>query len=225
MRRIFIFSVFFLCIFSFHASAQRFRAGLSGCAAITDIPGTDTRDGDADFHKLGFAMGGIVNSFIDEDNSFQFEINYITKGTAQAPDSSNNGAYQLSLNYLEVPFVYRHRIHFNVNKKPVTKFEIEFGASVGRMVHYNEKVNNYSTAFGLANVNKTDVSLLFGVNYVVNSHVYFGFRASNSVIPALKKNSIPFTFKRFTFNNGNNVVFQLGVHFIFGKTPEGEGAE
>jgi hypothetical protein len=220
MRRIFLFSIFFLCIFSFQLNAQRFRAGLTFGPAITDVKGTDVHDGDVDFHKLGFSAGGIVNSYIDDQNSFQFEINYITKGSAQLPDSSNNGSYKLALNYLEVPIVYRHRMIFSNNKKPVTHFEIEFGASVGRIVHEEEKVNNYGTAFGLNNINKTDVSLLLGLNYVVSPHLYFGFRYSNSLIPALKKNAVPTYFLRFAFNNGNNMVMLLSAHYIFGSTPD-----
>jgi hypothetical protein len=219
MRRIFIFSIFFLAIFSFRLNAQsRFHAGLSAGAIISDVQGTDIRDGDVDFKKLGFMVGGIVHTELNEGNSFQFEINYITKGSMQPPDSLNNGYYKLVLNYLEVPFVFRHKFRFNIAKKPVSHFEMEFGASVGRLVHFDEIVDNYSQTFGPENFNKTDVSLLLGLNYSLSPHIYFGFRYSNSLIPALKKNSIPSYFYRFTFNNGNNMVMQLGLHFIFGKT-------
>jgi hypothetical protein len=223
MRRIFLFSIFSLFIFSFHLNAQsRFHAGLSGCAVITDVQGTDIRDGDVDFHKLGFAAGGIVYTDLGDGNAFQFELNYITKGSMQPPDSLNNGYYKLVMNYVEVPFVFRHKFQFNVNKKPMSRFEIEFGASVGRLIHFQEIVDNYAQTFGPENFNKTDISLLLGFNYSLTSHLYFGFRYSNSLIPALKRNSVPSYFYRFTFNNGNNMVMQLGFHYVFGKmnTPE-----
>lgn len=218
MKRIFFLTISFFAAFSFQLNAQHFRAGIVAGPAITDIKGTDMHDGDADFHKLGFSAGGVMNSIIDDQNSFQFEINYVTKGSAQLPDSSNQGAYKLALNYVEVPIVYRHRMIFTNHGKQLTHFEIEFGASVGRMIHYDEKVDNYSTAFGPGNINKTDASLLLGLNYVISEHFYFGFRYSNSLIPAVKKNSIPFTFARFTFNNGNNMVMLLSAHYIFGKS-------
>jgi len=217
MRRIFIFSTL-LFLFSLQLNAQnRFHAGLSACAAITDVQGTDPFDADVDFHHLGFSVGGIVHTQLQDGNSFQFEINYITKGSSQLPDSANNGAYKLTLNYVEVPIVFRHQLGFNVNKKSMSKFEIEFGASAGALVHYGETVNNYAQTFGKENVHKVDLSILLGFNYVLSQHIYFGFRYSNSVIPALRRNSIPTYFLRFAFNNGNNMVGQLGIHFIFGK--------
>src|ERR1041385_1087462 len=91
MRRIFFLTISFLTIFSFPSAAQHFRAGIAAGPAITDVKGTDMHDGDVDFHKLGFSAGGVMNSVIDDQNSFQFEINYITKGSAQLPDSANQG--------------------------------------------------------------------------------------------------------------------------------------
>jgi hypothetical protein len=218
MRRIFLFSTFFLLIFSFQLKAQkRFHAGLSGCAVISDVQGTDIHDGDVDFHKLGFAAGGIVYTALNNGNSFQFEINYITKGSQQPPDSLNQGYYKLVMNYIEVPFVFRHQFQFKANQKLVRHLEIEFGASIGRRVFLNEIVDNYAQTFGPENFNKTDISILLGFNYTLSQHLYLGFRYSNSVIPALRRNSIPSYFYRFTFNNGNNMVGQLGIHYIFGK--------
>lgn len=226
MKRILLAFLFFSATIS-NLSAQRFRAGISLGPVITDIQGADTRDFDNDFNKLGFAAGGIVNTKLTEQNSFQFEINYVTKGSMQRPDSLNMGYYKLKLNYVEVPFVFRHRMEFTLNKKPRTHLETEIGASIGRMIKYEEIIDNYSQTFGPSNVNKTDVSILFGLNYDFNEHFYFGVRYANSVIPALKRNSINPLFLRFTFNNGNNMVWQLSFHYVFGKTKaipdEGNG--
>ncbi len=221
MKRIFLFTIFSLLIFSFRLHAQsHFRAGFSFGPLASDVLGTDTRDDDADFHHLGFSVGGIVHTELSEGNSFQFEINYITKGATSPPDSANNGYYKLTLNYLEVPFVFRHDIKFNVKKKPVTRFQLEGGFAVARLVHFNEKVNNYSQTFGAENVNKTEASLLVGINYIVTPQFYFGLRYENGLIPALKKNSIQSYFVRYTFNNGNNMVVQFTAHYIFGKGPD-----
>lgn len=218
MRRIFTFSFFLLLIFSVQLNAQnRFHAGLSACAVISDVQGTDIHDGDVDFHKLGFSAGGIVHTDLGDGNSFQFELNYITKGSMQPPDSLNQGYYKLVMNYVEVPFVFRHQFKFKANQKSMRHFEIEAGASVGRLIHFKEIVDNYAQTFGIENFHKTDVSLLLGINYTLSPHFYIGFRYSNSIIPALRRNSIPPYFYRFTFNNGNNMVAQLGIHFVFGK--------
>jgi hypothetical protein len=218
MKRILLLTIIILCGVLTQLNAQRFRAGLSAGPVMTDIQGADTRDFDNDFNKLGFAAGGIVNLKLTEQNSFQFEINYITKGSMQKPDSANMGYYKLKLNYLEVPFIFRHRMEFVMNKKPRKHLETEFGASIGRMIKFDEIIDNYSQTFGPNNVHKTDISILFGLNYDINEHFYFGVRYANSVIPALKRNSINPYFVRYTFNNGNNMVWQLSLHFIFGKT-------
>jgi hypothetical protein len=217
MKRI-IFYVFFILGISLQLNAQRFRAGISAGMVLSDIQGADTRDFDNDFNKVGFAAGGIVNTKLTEQNSFQFEINYITKGSAQRPDSANMGYYKLKMNYVEVPFVYRHRMEFTLNKKPRTHLEFEFGASVGRLIKFEEIRDNYPQTVSLDNVHKTDISILLGLNYDINEHFYFGVRYANSVIPALKRNSISPYFIRYTFNNGNNMVWQLSLHYVFGKT-------
>ncbi len=218
MKRNFLLVILFFSGMSPHLNAQRFRAGISIGPVITDIQGADTRDFDNDFYKLGFAAGGIVNTKLTEQNSFQFEMNYITKGSMQKPDSANMGYYKLKLNYVEVPFVFRHRMEFVLNKKSRTHFETEIGASIGRMVKFEELIDNYSQSFGPDNVHKTDVSIFLGMNYDFSEHFYIGIRYANSVIPALKRNSINPNFLRFTFNNGNNMVWQMSFHYVFGKT-------
>jgi hypothetical protein len=218
MKQKFLLTVLFFCGIFPQLNAQRFRAGISVGPVITDIQGADTRDFDNDFYKVGIAAGGIVNTKLTEQNSFQFEINYVPKGSMQKPDSMNMGYYKLKLNYVEVPFVFRHRMQFTLNKKPRTHLETEIGASLGRMIKFEEIVDNYSQTFGTGNVHKTDISILMGLNYDFNEHFYFGVRYANSVIPALKRNSIDPLFFRFTFNNGNNMVWQLSFHYVFGKT-------
>lgn len=213
-QNLFLVAVFSLFFFTVHA---QFRAGLSACGVLSDVQGADFIDFDNDFYKVGFAAGGIMNSYIDDQNSFQFELNYITKGSMQRPDSLNQHYYKLVLNYIEVPLVYRHQLKFVLNKKPRNNFEIEFGASVGRVVKYKQLLNNYSQPFNDDQFNHTDVSLLLGFNYHINNHLYAGLRYSNSVIPALKRNNIPYGFYRVAFNNGNNMVFQLGLHYVFGN--------
>lgn len=202
------------------AEAQRFHAGLSAGAVITDIPGTDLRDGDVDFHKWGLAAGGLVNTAIGPNNDFQFEINYIQKGSMQPPDTLNNGYFKFSLAYIEVPLLFKHRLHFTANKKQQNTFGFELGMSVGRAVSFSEIVNNYPQSFDKSMLNKTDISVLAGVNYFFSEHFYFGFRFSNSVVPALKRNSAPLFLYRYTFNNGNNVVMQLSFKYVFGRMTD-----
>ncbi|HTL81043.1 MAG TPA: outer membrane beta-barrel protein [Bacteroidia bacterium] len=215
MKKFYFLTAVILVSLSAHA---QFRAGFSMCGLITDIQGADFIDLDNDFNKVGLAGGLIMNvSNPDDNNSFQFEINYIQKGSMQRPDSANNHYYKLSMDYIEVPLVFRRHLKFVLNKKARTRFEAEFGFSVGRVVHFKQIYNNYSQAFDDSQFNRTDVSLLVGFNYILSDHWYVGYRYSNSVIPALKRNNIPYGFFRVAFNNGNNMVHQVGIHYLFGN--------
>ena len=218
----FIFLAFILSLAFSPARAQTFRAGFTLGADATDINGMDTRDHDNDFNKLGYTFGGIVNSTLDKKNMFQMEINYIKKGTMQKPDSMNNGYYKLALDYVEIPFLLRHRMHFNLAKKPVDGFDWELGASVGRMVRSTWIRDNYQYDVDLTRINKTDVSIFIGLNYGFSSHAFLSFRYSNSVIPAVKHDAIPGYLLPYTFNIGNNMVFQMALKFIFGGSAEKE---
>ena len=202
------------------ATAQRFRAGFTLAATATDVDGMDTRDHDDDFNKLGYMIGGIVNTKLDQKNDFQMEINYVKKGTAQFPDSNNMGSYKLALDYVEIPFILKHHIHINIRKKSVDNFEWEVGASVGRMVRHTWDLGNYPYPMNLSNMNMTDVSLLIGFSYNFSSHVALSFRYTNSVIPAIKHDHFQTFQLPYYFNTGNNLVFQMGIKFIFGGTAE-----
>ncbi|HTA26537.1 MAG TPA: hypothetical protein VK809_02020, partial [Bacteroidia bacterium] len=66
-------------------SAQTFRAGFYAGATMTDIPGTDNIDNDADFEHLGFVVAGTVSAKISPKTNLQMEIRYIQKGAQQNP--------------------------------------------------------------------------------------------------------------------------------------------
>ncbi|MGZ6413452.1 MAG: outer membrane beta-barrel protein [Bacteroidia bacterium] len=107
---------------------QRFVPGLLVGLDATDIVGMDPRD--TDYHKAGFLAGGLVSTKLSEKNSLQFEIRYIQKGSTQPADSSNNYIFRkFSFDYVEVPLILKHKIKFNINKKPVDRFFIEAGLS------------------------------------------------------------------------------------------------
>jgi hypothetical protein len=198
-------------------SAQLFKAGLSAGLLASDIPGTDSRDNDVDFKKAGFTFGGIISADINEKNSFQFEINYIQKGALQTPDSNNNGYFKISLNYVEVPLLIKHHLHFSMGKLEMTRFDLEGGASIGRLVQFAESRDNYAQLIGRDNYNSTEVSVFGGIDYNITSHLYLCVRYSNSVIPAIKRNNVSPQFITYTFNKGSNVLFVFNLKYIFGK--------
>ena len=197
---------------------SRFRAGFSLGAVATDIAGLDPKDGDNDFHKLGFSFGGLVSTYLNARNTLQLEINYIQKGSSAPPDSGNLNYYKFALQYIEVPFVLKHKLHINVRRKPNDKLEIEGGFAVARLIGFtNTDETNSPTAVDLSKLNTTDVSLLLGISYNATPNLSFNLRYTNSLIPVIKHNAIPYYQLYSAFNNGNNLVVFMGARYVFGK--------
>jgi hypothetical protein len=210
-------SLFFL-FFSDNLKAQQFNPGLTGGLLTSNIPGTD-----AGSHKAGFTGGLFVNTNVGNQLIVQMEMNYIQKGASQLPDSGNQHSFKYVFDYVEIPILVRHRLHFNTFKKPTTGFELEGGASIGRLFYYKYIYNNYNASLDPSTLNKTDVSLLFGINYHFTNNFYLCLRYSNSVIPVLKRDaSAPLSQIFYTFNAGNNVDFQITLKYVFGSQ---DGAE
>jgi hypothetical protein len=218
--------VYWACLgFSQEKEIGKFHAGLSFGAVATDINGADPKDGDNDFQKLGLTAGLLVNTKIAKSSIIQLELNYIQKGTMQRPDSLNHGYLKIALHYIEIPILIRQQIHFNYKGRRVNRVDLLAGVSVGRMI-YNQSVDSTNSILPKEYVNKyynsTDVSLLGGVCINVSKRFLIDLRYTNSLIPVIHKNPINAHFFTYTFNKGNNMVFQMCLKFVFG--PKGENS-
>lgn len=224
MKRIFISVCLLLSLQKIHA--QHFMAGLSGSALVSDIQGTDNRDFDNDFYKAGFSLGAFVNRQLDTKNTLQLEINYIQKGAEQVPDSNNNGYFKIILNYIEVPILLRHRVHFNANNKFYNNFEWEVGVSGGYL--FNSSYidgSGYTYTIAASNLNNIDISVLGGINYILSPSVYLGIRYSNSIIPVIKRSGLtPQAINEYSlsFNDGNNLVWAFCLKYVIAGKQEEE---
>ena len=210
------------------AWAQSFNAGIGGGLVVSEINGANTDPNRRGFHKLGATVGGVANFRIAQKTLFQFEINYIQKGSMQPPDSLNNGYYKIALGYIEIPLLIRQQIFFNWKGKKINKVDLEFGASYGKMFqrtvigNTNYQLNNTENYY-----NSDDISLLAGIDYNFTNNICFNFRYSNSLIPAVKRSTLVNGLISQTFNRGNNMVFQMGFRFLFttkkktGSAPAG----
>jgi hypothetical protein len=216
-----------LLIVAGKVSSQVFKAGLSAGFTVSDINGINTAPNRKNFHKLGFGGGIVANARIAQKSLVQFEINFTQKGSMQPPDSMNNGYYKIALGYVEIPVMLRQQIFFNWKGNRINKFDIEFGASYGKLVQLNVIGNTNYSLNGTTNdqyYNTNDVSILAGLDFNFTKNICFNFRYSNSVIPAIKRSALRAGFVSQTFNRGNNMVFQFGFKFFFGakqkSTPD-----
>ncbi len=213
--------VVFLAFVLKKVTSQNFNAGFQLGLTVTEINGANTSLNRRGFHKVGFTGGGVANVKVAKKTLVQFEINFTQKGSLQPPDSLNNGYYKIALGYIEIPLLIRQQIFFNWKGRKINKIDFELGASYGKMIqrtvygNTNYQLNNTQDYY-----NTNDVSILAGVDYNFTKNVCFNFRYSNSVIPAIKRNALTPGFISYTFNRGNNQVFQFGFKFLFGTQPQ-----
>lgn len=214
--------VFIIILWSSAANAQRFKAGVSGGMLASDVIGLDLVDGDTDFNKAGFTFGGLVNTNLSPKNSLQMEIYFIQKGSYQPPDSTYSYYYKISLDYIEVALLYKHRIPVVVNQKPLDRVELEAGPSFGERLRISEE--GYSAGNPGANYESpytsSDFGINFGISYFFSENFYFNFRYFSSIIP-VAKHSVRFNDYFFsTFNNGDNVALMFTLKYLFGKEEQ-----
>ncbi len=215
-------------------SAQIFQAGFYGGATMTDIPGTDNIDNDADFEHLGFVLAGTVSAQISPKTKLQMEIRFIQKGAQENPQYTNDSAqtatinptgqyindyFTLILDYVDVTVGIKHQIHFNLRNKATDRYGIEAGMSVGVLVHYSYSLqsNNYPI-----DLNTLDLSPYIGLYYNITPHFYIEGRYANSINTSLvadntNENSF-YNINTGTWNNGHNVAFSLVLGFNLGGT-------
>lgn len=210
-----------LCFLSIPAFSQSFKAGFHIGLTVTEINGANVSLNRRGFHKVGVTAGGVANAKVAKKTLVQFEINFTQKGSLQPPDSLNNGYYKIALGYIEIPLLLRQQIYFNYKGKRINKIDFELGASYGKMIQTNVYGNtNYQLNNAIDYYNTNDVSILAGFDFNFTKNVCFNFRYSNSVIPAIKRNALTPGFVSYTFNRGNNQVFQFGFKFLFGTQPQ-----
>ncbi len=167
-----------VCIFSILATqlgfAQNFKAGVMTGISTSQVSG----DNLGGFNKAGLVVGGFVNKKIGDSSAVEMELLYVQKGSQQAQDLAKGKAfYQLKVNYLEVPLLYKLRMR---------KFTYEIGASIGFLI--NSKVSDIYGELPVGTIenrsfNKTETSVCAGLNYKIYKQFSANWRFTNSVLP------------------------------------------
>lgn len=193
--------------------AQRFKPGIIAGLAITDIVGVDPWD--EDYKKIGLTLGGLLSTSLSDRNSVQFEILYTQKGSLQQPDSSiNNYKYsKISLDYIEIPLLFKHSFKFNLSGRMIDGTYFEVGPSYGRLVRL--RVNSDFLIFKDVDLfKKNEIALNLGVGYNFGDKISFNVRYSNSIIPVVKHAILLNDFFWRTFNKGDNVLFSFTLRYM-----------
>jgi hypothetical protein len=229
-------AVVFLFVIPFlHSiSAQTFQAGFYIGATMTDIPGTDNIDNDADFEHLGFTIAGTVSTQISPKTKLQMEIRFFQRGAQQNPavdttygvtgniqNVQYNDYFTMTLNYVDVVIGVKRQIHFNLRHAATDRYGIEGGVSLGTLVGYSYSVQSVNYTLDLALL---DISPYVGIYYNVTPHFYIEGRYSNSINSAVKAdnnaNNLGFYNLYYgSWDAGHNVGFSLTLGFNFGGHP------
>ena len=184
----FLFFYSVICLMSSAAIGQRFRVGVLGGIASSQVDG-DTWAG---YDKAGAIAGGFVTRDFSSTSkwSASFEITYIQKGSRKIPhpDKGDFASYQLKLNYAEVPLLLRYNFSANDSLGDNRmKFSLEGGIALGALVQSKEY-----DASGLippgngVPFQKADYSVILGLNYFLSKHIGFDVRTEYSVTPVRK---------------------------------------
>lgn len=150
---------------------KAFNAGVHAGFLGSQVSGDYT----AGFHKPGFNVGFVSVLPLRDGKSFQFEINYIQKGSRLWPNPSkyNYNSYMLKINYVEVPFTWTI---------PISGFNVEGGLSVSKSLSVKE-ADQFGTFTPFVSMHYAELGLVLGVQKQINSNVLFKMRYANSITP------------------------------------------
>jgi len=203
--KLILYFLLFTCI---TASAQVFKPGLIVGLSGAQIEG----DGYGGYNKLGFIVGGFVNTDLSDKISTQFEIYYINKGSFDAlhPDKGDFDSFSVNLNYIEISISLKYKLH---------KFMLEAGLYYGKLIGTPKLTDENGAIF----INRFpfksfDLGGLLGIYYQLNEHFSFNLRTKNSLIPIRnfpsldQKNGI---FNTLIRNGWYNVDLNFSIRYQF----------
>lgn len=185
MKKIFLIFGFFLILVS--SEAQRFKAGILGGISTSQVDG-DTYSG---YNKAGLLAGGFVTRDFSSSSkwSASFELTYIQKGSRKIPhpDKGDFANYQLKLNYAEVPILLRYNFSsIDSLDNNRMKFSLEGGIAFGTLIQSSEYDASGLIPWSGVPFQKTDYSIILGLNYFLSEHIGFDVRTEYSVLPVRK---------------------------------------
>lgn len=203
----FLLTIFFFC--SLTASSQVFKSGLITGLSASQIEG----DGYGGYDKIGFIVGGYVNSDLSEKFSSQLEIYFINKGSFDAlhPDKGDYDSYKVNLNYIEIPLVLQYSQQ---------KFTFEAGLFLGKLIGtpriFDENGERFVYQFPFK---PFDFGGLLGIEYALNDHFSLNLRSKNSLVPIrdfpnLDRGGF---FNNLIKNGWYNVDLNFTVRYEFGE--------
>jgi hypothetical protein len=201
-----IFTAALVLLFSNLIFSQRFKAGIIGGLTTSQVSG-DQLTG---FNKSGFEFGGLVSAPLSQKFDLSFQIVFIQKGSKKPINADQNDFtyYRMSLNYIEVPVLFR----YNFSKK----IQFEAGPTFGKLISSKEE-DAYGEIPAPKEFKSFELGAMFGMSYMLFNNFYLNLEGSNSLLP-IRDAGIEGGYKvgRDQFNS----VLMFSFKYIFNKKIE-----
>lgn len=153
--------------------SQNFKGGLLAGMVASQVDG----DMFAGYNKPGFQFGGFVNIKFGTKIGGQTELKFIQKGSRKSQnfEKGDYTYYKLSLNYIEMPFL------FTVMMKKKVKFEV--GAGIAYLAKALEDKDGYGWELPYPDFKNIEIPFMLGFDFKLGKKLVANFRYSYSILP------------------------------------------
>lgn len=170
MNKLLVLYFILSSLFVYSQESRRFQLGYEASAIISQVGGDNT----AGFRKFGGGLGLTSTLVLPSENKFKFGITYIQKGSRVYPDYEFGiEEYRLSVDYIEVPFIWELDILENW---------FEIGLTASRAISLNERRNRIDF-IDPEPAKAAEVGFIVGYKYPVNDKTALHLRYGNSLSP------------------------------------------
>ena len=214
-----IFLIFIL-LFNVLKSQSPFKVGIKAGINLAQING----DYQSGYDRSGYGFGLKGGIIVKKNFEIMTELLYNQKGTEPKKNlASGVKKADIKLAYAEVPLLFVY--HLKKDENGIYKWSIYGGASYGRLlkstidIRRNTILDTVSTLkLNSENLNRTDISLVLGLNYNIFSN--FGINFSHSTaLNLLYKDLTPqnprVPLKKDNYNSFRNYFVSIKIFYDF----------
>jgi len=170
---------FFICIvlLSFNTEAQNIKGGFQLGFSASQISGDQL----AGYNKPGLYGGVFAYTTFSDRSAFQMEINFVQKGSHKNshPDEGDYTKYNLNMNYIEVPFLYKYYVY---DGQIALVAGLSYAQLIGDAVEKDE-VGVITQPIGAPEFRNWELGLHAGIEYQFKENWTAILRTENSLLP------------------------------------------
>jgi len=176
MKKLILLFVIML-FFVFNIEAQSIKGGFQLGFSASQISGDQL----AGYNKPGAYGGVFAYTFFSDHSAFQMEINFVQKGSHKNshPDKGDYRKYNLNMNYIEVPFLYKHYVY---DGQIALVAGLSYAQLIGDAVEKDE-VGVITQPIGAPVFKTWELGVQAGIEYKFKENWTVVLRHENSILP------------------------------------------